>query len=150
MAALAGEPQLYSRVASALADRSMALEGDLAAFCTHSARRRVLDYLLHQAEPIPENRTTVVTLDVRKRLIAARLSLTPETFSRALRDLSEAGLISVRGRHVTLEETLMGRLATAGRAVGATAATPANNRRRSDAFAEPTPPARPISTRAWI
>ena len=46
---------------------------------------------------------TVVTLDIRKGLIAARLSLTPETFSRALRDLSEAGLISVRGRHVTLE-----------------------------------------------
>ena len=44
LAAIARESQFVNRLVTALADQSSALERDIAAFCTHSARRRVLDY----------------------------------------------------------------------------------------------------------
>ena len=43
-----------------------------------------------------------VTLGAGKAVLASRLNLTPETFSRSLRELSAAGLIAVRGRQIVL------------------------------------------------
>ena len=39
---------------------------------------------------------------VRSLVVASRLNLTPEHFSRILRDLSDRGLIRVRGREYTV------------------------------------------------
>jgi CRP-like cAMP-binding protein len=57
-----------------------------------NATTRVVDYLLSQvnderAQPV------MVTLDAPKNVIASRLSITPETFSRTLKDLSNKGYI---------------------------------------------------------
>ena len=43
-----------------------------------------------------------VTLQQRKRSIAAQLGIAPETFSRVLRQLRERGLIAGRGRQLRL------------------------------------------------
>ncbi|MDP3481815.1 MAG: helix-turn-helix domain-containing protein [Sulfuricella sp.] len=37
-----------------------------------------------------------------KTVIASRLNISPETFSRVLHDLSAAGLINVKGKDVTI------------------------------------------------
>jgi CRP-like cAMP-binding protein len=43
-----------------------------------------------------------VTLPAAKKLIAARLGMTKETFSRALHELAHAGVVRVAGREVML------------------------------------------------
>jgi CRP-like cAMP-binding protein len=43
-----------------------------------------------------------VTLPAQKSLIASRLNLTPEYFSRILHDLSTAGLLRVEGRDIEI------------------------------------------------
>jgi len=43
-----------------------------------------------------------VTLPAAKKLIAGRLGMTKETFSRALHELVQAGLLSVAGREIVL------------------------------------------------
>jgi DNA-binding transcriptional regulator YhcF (GntR family) len=37
-------------------------------------------------------------------VIASRLSLTPETLSRIFHELSDAGLISVQGKHIVIHD----------------------------------------------
>lgn len=52
----------------------------------------------------PPPAALTVPLTQRKRLIAAQLGITPETFSRVLRQLRERGLISEGGRCIHLLE----------------------------------------------
>jgi CRP-like cAMP-binding protein len=46
-----------------------------------------------------------VSLPVSKATLASRLSLTPEYFSRVLRELEEAGLIEVDKRDIRILDT---------------------------------------------
>ncbi len=43
-------------------------------------------------------------LDISKSVLAARLSIKPETFSRIVRGLSDKGIISVQGRKITVHD----------------------------------------------
>ena len=43
-------------------------------------------------------------LEIPKQVVASRLSIRPETFSRILKNLSNNGIISVHGRHVTISD----------------------------------------------
>jgi CRP-like cAMP-binding protein len=45
-----------------------------------------------------------VTLPTSKAIVASRLNLTPEHFSRILHDLTQAGLIEVDGREVRIKD----------------------------------------------
>jgi CRP-like cAMP-binding protein len=58
--------------------------------------------LLRHAGPADKLGTMVVTLNQRKRLIAAQLGIAPETFSRVLRHLRNMNLISGSGRVLAL------------------------------------------------
>jgi hypothetical protein len=51
----------------------------------------------------PEDRRAFA-LDVRKGVLASRLSIKAETFSRVFKQLTDAGAISVHGAHVTLTD----------------------------------------------
>jgi hypothetical protein len=62
------------------------------------ADARCAEWLLRHAEPADKLGAMVVTLNQRKRLIAAQLGIAPETFSRVLQHLRTMNLISGRGR----------------------------------------------------
>jgi len=100
-----------SLVAS-LCQRMHALVCDFEATTMHGAAERLAAYLESLAAS-PE--ATHVTLPAAKKLIAARLGMTKETFSRALHALAQAGLLQVAGREVALLDRA--RLARAGQDV---------------------------------
>jgi len=58
----------------------------------------VIGYLLREGLADGEE----VTLHASKAVVASRLNLTPEHFSRILHDLAEHGLIEVQGRGITI------------------------------------------------
>jgi len=66
----------------------------------HSGTCRVASYLLEQA---PEEQPCF-DLDVAKSVIAARLSVKPETFSRIIKNLREQGIISIDGNKITIHD----------------------------------------------
>jgi CRP-like cAMP-binding protein len=87
-----------SLVAS-LCQRLHAMVSDFEATTLHGATGRLAAYLESLADsPGP----TSVTLPAAKKLIAARLGMTKETFSRALRQLGRDGLLRVAGRRIEL------------------------------------------------
>ena len=67
----------------------------------HNATYRLVVYLLDQ---LPEGAVALsnIHLDATKVIIASRLSIKPETFSRILLRLSKQGLIEVHGNDITL------------------------------------------------
>lgn len=61
---------------------------------------RTISYLLEQA---PEDNDHF-ELQVAKSVIASRLSVKPETFSRILKNLHEQNIVSIDGRNVTIHD----------------------------------------------
>lgn len=115
MQLLRGEPEFALRVIRNLAGRIYRRTHDLKSYMLMSGTQRVICYLLHgvpHEEPGPAG--VAVTLPVRKHLIASRLNLTQEHFSRILRELAESALIRVDGRRVHIHD--VGRLRAAAMA----------------------------------
>ena len=67
------------------------------------AEARCAQWLLRHAQHA-DNGTMCVTLNQRKRTIAAQLGIAPETFSRVLRHLREHGLIAGTGNVLALPQ----------------------------------------------
>ena len=82
----------------ALSQRLRALISEIDDLTLHSATSRVARYLLTK---LPPDRRAL-ELGVRKSVLASRLSVKPETFSRVVKALGEQGVISVQGSHVTI------------------------------------------------
>lgn len=109
--AMALDHRLAGRIIAELADRNAELVRDIASTQFYSGGRRVLDFLRQLAGPAAHDGAPVTfELPVRKHLMAARLGLTPETLSRTFRDLSDAGVITVCGRFITLSHSAMATL----------------------------------------
>ena len=85
-------------VMGSLSQRLRALIGEIDELTLHSARARVARWLLQHC---PENRRAL-RLDVPKSVLASRLSIKPETFSRVAKQLATEGVIEVQGAHVTV------------------------------------------------
>ena len=81
---------------------------DLQSYLLLSGRQRVVSYLLSQLPPEVNGSPVVVTLPAQKAIIASRLNLTHEHFSRILHELAAAELIRVNGRTVRIPD--VGRL----------------------------------------
>lgn len=99
MAELASHPMLARKMIAGLCQRLHAFVSDVKSYSLHSGTQRVIGYLLQAQDAAggPE-----IRLEVSKNVIASRLNLTPEHFSRILHDLTSKGLIQVSGRHITL------------------------------------------------
>jgi CRP-like cAMP-binding protein len=87
------------KMLAGLSRRLQGLVADVEAYSLRSGAQRVIGYLL-RAQALEQGPR--VSLDVSKAVLASRLNLTPEHFSRILHDLSTAGLIEVQGRDITL------------------------------------------------
>jgi CRP-like cAMP-binding protein len=100
-----------ARMIAGLSRRLHQLVGDLEAYSMRSGTERVIGYLLTTcAESVPEKGACDITLPTTKGVVASRLNLTQEHFSRILHDLTTAGLIKVQGRtvHIVDVERLRG------------------------------------------
>ena len=104
-AELERDPKFARKMLAGLSRRLHGLISDVEAYSLQSGTERVIGYLLRQDAPtIPESDPYVVTLPASKAIVASRLNVTPEHFSRILHELAEAGLIKVDGRDVTIFE----------------------------------------------
>jgi CRP-like cAMP-binding protein len=116
-----------------LGDMSQRLRGliqEIDHLSLQSATARVAGYLLKRAPADAEH----FELEVPKGVVASRLSVKPETFSRIIKSLSDQGLLAVRGSRVeVLDRDGLERLADVG-ALGPDAL--------EDTFLYPCPPGR--------
>jgi CRP-like cAMP-binding protein len=102
--AIAESPELASVILRLVARDVTRLIGDLEACCLMSARQRLADFLIKQSQCQAEDTddTTVVVLPASKALIASRLNVSPETFSRELHELAALSLITIDRRSIRI------------------------------------------------
>jgi CRP-like cAMP-binding protein len=96
---VAREPAFACKMLAGLSRRMHGLLCDMESYSLRSGTQRVIGYLLQDEGPENGDR---VRLAVTKSVLASRLNLTPEHFSRILSDLSGHGMIAVSGRNVTI------------------------------------------------
>ncbi len=104
MAELGRDHQFALRMLAGLSRRLHGLVHDVQAYALQNGAQRVIGYLLNQgdAEDCVSGECITVSLPVSKAAVASRLSLTPEYFSRVLRELEEARLIEVDKRDIRI------------------------------------------------
>ena len=88
------------RMLGGLAQRLHRIVGDLEGYAMKTGTQRVIGFLLRDVACGQTGPRTEVTLPATKGVIASRLSITREHFSRILHELSVAGLIKVSGRSI--------------------------------------------------
>ncbi len=100
---LNSDPKLGRKMIAGLSMRLHHLITDVESYSLHSGRQRIIGYLLREQFGDAEKVITV-TLPTNKGVIASRLNLTQEHFSRILHELSEKGLIVVEGRRIHIPD----------------------------------------------
>ena len=98
------DPRFCMRMLAGISRRLHGLVHDIESGALQSGIQRVIGYLLrehHNAE-CPPGEVFTVALPVSKATIASRLSLTPEYFSKVLRELEEQGLIEMDKRDIRI------------------------------------------------
>jgi CRP-like cAMP-binding protein len=102
---LARDPTFARKMLAGLARRLHGLVADVEAYSLQSGTQRVIGYLLRQdTESGGGAQPYRVTLPTAKAIVASRLNLTPEHFSRILHELAGAGLLAVEGRDVVIQD----------------------------------------------
>lgn len=101
-------PQFAQRMIENLSQRLFQRILDLESYTLHSGTERVIDYLLGRELGGILSGAMRITLPVKKGIIASRLNLTHEHFSRILHELIDERLIKVDGRDVHISD--IGRL----------------------------------------
>ncbi len=92
---------LCRKMLAGMAMRLHQLMNDVESYSLHSGKERIIGYLLRElAEEDQHGINVAVTLPTNKGVIASRLNLTQEHFSRILHELFELGLIVVEGRKI--------------------------------------------------
>jgi CRP/FNR family transcriptional regulator, dissimilatory nitrate respiration regulator len=104
------EPRFARKMLSGLSLRLHGLVHDVEAYSLRSSVERVIGFLLSACADGARGdaKREKVTLSAGKSVIASRLNMTPEHFSRVLHDLSAVGLIEVEGKSVLIPD--LGRL----------------------------------------
>lgn len=98
------DARLAARMIAGLCRRIHGLMADLEAVSMHSGMQRVIGYLLRDCRDDLDNPCFEVRLPTTKGVIASRLNITQEHFSRILSELSLQGLIEVQGRTIRVPD----------------------------------------------
>jgi CRP-like cAMP-binding protein len=101
LGAINHSPTLARKMLASLSMRLHELIDDMETCTMRTSLQRVVCYLSHQA-PGDASSGYSIALSTSKQTVASQLNLAPETFSRALTQLSEAGLIRVKGRNIAV------------------------------------------------
>lgn len=99
MAMLHQSPETCIRLLGTLSMRLHHRVNEIDALSLQNATLRVVNFLLSR---MGESADGQVELEAAKKIIAARLSIQPETFSRVLHALTEAHAIAVDGRKIAV------------------------------------------------
>lgn len=94
-------PAFSRRMLSGMSRRLHGLISDVESYSLRSGSQRIVGYLLKD-DPVQGEE---MTLSVSKKMIASRLNLSPEYFSRVLHDMADHGLLSINGRSITILDT---------------------------------------------
>jgi CRP-like cAMP-binding protein len=98
-------PRFAYQLLGGLSRRLHGLVTDVEAYSLRSGAQRVIGYLLRDFQQVRGDGTEgEVTLPIGKGVIASRLNLTPQHFSRILHELTAQGLIIVEGRKVRIAD----------------------------------------------
>ena len=114
---LDSDPAMARVMLSSMARRLQSKIQDIAMLSLQSATQRIIAYMLGAAgagswdlagatgtSTAPEATSASVQLPALKQVLASRLGMTPETFSRAMRSLTAEGLIQVNGSVVEIPD----------------------------------------------
>ena len=104
---LAREPSVARRMLSGMAERICELMRDLEIYSQRSGTRRLAEFILRAAEnsaAATQMDRFSIDLPSPKQVLASRISLTPEAFSRSLHELAERGLIKIHGKHLDVPD----------------------------------------------
>ncbi len=101
---LDARPNLTRNLLAAMSKRLHQLVQDVAALTLEDATARVVGYLLAQLDNPDQEVGAEIQLPAKKAAIASRLGVQPETFSRVLGRLREAGAILVDGDRVRIQD----------------------------------------------
>jgi CRP/FNR family transcriptional regulator, dissimilatory nitrate respiration regulator len=93
------DPKFARKMLAGMSRRLHGLICDVESYSLNSGTQRVIGYLLKEHPPRDGEQ---IVLKASKSVIASRLNLTPEHFSRILHDLVENKMIDVCGRGITL------------------------------------------------
>lgn len=93
------DPKFARKMLAGLSRRLHGLISDVEAYSLSSGTQRVIGYLLKEDTL---GNGDQIDLKTSKAIVASRLNLTPEHFSRILHDLVGNGLITVSGRTITI------------------------------------------------
>ena len=97
------DPGFARKMLAGLSTRLHSLISDVESYSLRSSTQRVIGYLLQQESETPYPSGEIqISLPASKMVIASRLNITPETFSRILHNLTEAGFIAVDGKSVRI------------------------------------------------
>jgi CRP-like cAMP-binding protein len=100
---LARDPEFARRMLAGMSRKLHSLVSDLESVTLKTGRERVIGYLMRQEGGGDAADTSYsVSLPVSKAIVASRLNLTPEHFSRILHELVADGLIEVDGRDIRI------------------------------------------------
>lgn len=94
------DPAVARHMLASLSARMHQLVGSIEAISLLSGTQRLIGYLLQLSSQSPD--PARITLHATKATIAALLNITPETLSRIMHRLSEAGLIAVYGKEIDI------------------------------------------------
>jgi CRP-like cAMP-binding protein len=105
LAEIANDARFSLHMLAGMSRRLHTMVRDVEAYTLHSAAQRIIGYLLRGCEGDPAGQQPfTVSLPVSKAMIASRLWLTPEYFSRVLHDLEAQGLIKIDRRDIHICE----------------------------------------------
>lgn len=100
---LAQDTQRCFRLMAAMSARMHKLLNDIDQLTLMKGTDRLLQYLLDHSDPDEQGRQ-VVELEAPKLVIASRLGIKPETFSRLLHKLAEQGCIEVQENRIYIAD----------------------------------------------